>query len=96
MLSKSEAALKKLNTFRLVKQRRLGRKLLTSSTGSKKDNTVSGAFRISSTILGSVTTTTQCSKSGILNIVFGHWENALNIDRGMLQECRHSLFVSQI
>jgi len=39
-----------------------------------KDNTPSGAFRISSITLDSVTTTSHCSISGILKMAFGHWE----------------------
>jgi hypothetical protein len=79
MPSESVFGLKCLDMFQSVEQRRLERKLLTSSTASSKDNMSSGAFRISSIILGSVATTIHCSKSGILNIVFGHWENYLNI-----------------
>ena len=79
MLPESVLDLKCLDTFSLVEQRRLERKLLTSSRESMKDNTPSGAFRISSITLDSVTTTSHCSISGILNIAFGHWENFLVI-----------------
>lgn len=65
-------------TFQLV-ERELEQELLTSSRASMKDNTSSGAFLISSIILGSVATTIHSSKSGILNILFGHWEKSLNI-----------------
>ena len=71
LLSDSEFGLKCLDRFPLI-EHGLERKLLTSSTASLKDNKLSGAFRISSITLDSVTTTSHCSMPGILNIAFGH------------------------
>jgi len=73
--SDSKFGLKCLDRFPLV-ERELERKSLTSSTASLKDNKLSGAFRISSITLDSVTTTSHCSMPGILNIAFGHWESS--------------------
>ena len=60
-----------------------------------RDNTSSGAFRISSITLGSVATTTHCSISGILKIPFGHWENfSISSARGQRSRVTHSFHAS--
>jgi len=62
--------------------------MLTSSTASLKDNKLSGAFRISSITLGSVTTTSHRSIPGTLNI--GHWKSLLKIAHIRSEEYRNS------